>query len=195
LKTAEITALIGRARGGDRAAYESFWQIVYRELRQIADRELGKEAPGHALQTTALVHEAFLRLVGPNAMPWDDRAHFFGAAARAMRRVLVDCARARGRLKRGGGRMKVSTAGSEAAAADLPALDVLALHEALDRLAALDPRKAQVVELRFFAGLDVREIARILDIATGTVAGDWKIAKMWLHRELSEMDDGSGAIR
>jgi RNA polymerase sigma factor (TIGR02999 family) len=195
LKPADITALIERARSGDRAAYESFWEVVYRELRQLADRELGKEAPGHTLQTTALVHEAYLRLAGPSAMPWDDRAHFFGAAARAMRRVLVDCARARARLKRGGGRMKVSTAGGDAEAADVPALDVLALHEALDRLAALDPRKAQVVELRFFAGLDVREIARILDVAMGTVVGDWKIAKMWLHRELAGQDDGSGAIR
>jgi RNA polymerase sigma factor (TIGR02999 family) len=112
-----------------------------------------------------------------------------------MRRVLVDCARARGRLKRGGGRLKVSTAGGEPADAGVPAVDVLALHDALDRLAALDPRKAQVVELRFFVGLNVREIARILDVAAGTVAADWKIAQMWLHRELAEEDDGSGAIR
>jgi RNA polymerase sigma factor (TIGR02999 family) len=191
----EITALIERAREGDRAAYESFWRIVHGELKALAGRHLAGEPAGHTLQTTALVHEAYLRLAGTQPMSWENRAHFFGAAARAMRRVLVDHARARDRVKRGGGHLKVALAGESLPAAEVPVLDLLALHEALERLAAIDPRKAQVVELRFFGGLDVRETAQILNVATGTVAGDWKIAKMWLHRELAKGEThGPGSL-
>jgi RNA polymerase sigma factor (TIGR02999 family) len=192
----EITALIERARKGDRGAYESFWQIVYRELKAIAGRQLAGEAAGHTLQTTGLVNEVYLRLTGSRSMKWEDRAHFFGAAAQAMRRVLIDHARARDRSKRGGGRPKVSLSEApEFPAAEVPALDILALHDALERLAGIDARKAQVVELRYFAGLTVEEIAQILDVATGTIAGDWKIAKMWLHRELTKGEThGPGAL-
>jgi RNA polymerase sigma factor (TIGR02999 family) len=191
----EITALIERARAGDRAAYEAFWQAVYRELKELAERQLAREGAENTLQTTGLVHEVYLRLAGPEPTRWEHRAHFFGAAARAMRQVLVDHARARDRLKRGGGRPKVALPDEAPSAAEVPVLDILALHEALDRLAAMDARKAQVVELRFFAGLSVEEIAKILDVATGTIAGDWKIAKMWLHRELSKGEtDGPRAL-
>lgn len=180
LKPADFTSLIDRARAGDETARDSFWRLVYGELRSLADRELAGERSGHTLQPTALVNEAYLRLAGKGPLLWESRAHFFGAAARAMRQVLVDHARARGRKKRAGAPLDVSGVG-----VDGLDLDLLSLDEALDRLEALDPRKARVVALRFFAGLSVREVARLLGVAAGTVSGDWKIAKMWLLRELS----------
>lgn len=181
-----ITRLLQRAHAGDAAASESFWQLVHADLRELARGELGHERRNHTLAPTALVHEAFLRLQGTERLPWQSRAHFFGAAARAMRRVLVDHARARRRLKRAGALAAVPLVDDTPAATAPPAIDLLALDEALERLSRLDPRMVQVVELRFFAGLSVAEIARLLEVSTGTVGGDWKIARMWLHRELSK---------
>lgn len=180
----DLTELLVRARGGDASASESFWRQVYGELRALAERELGKERAGHTLAATALVHEAYLRLLGPDPLPFENRAHFFGAAARAMRRILVDHARRRARPKHGGGAAALPLTGLTLADHG-PGLDLLALDEALERLQAIDARKVQVVELRFFAGLTEAEIAEILGVSTGTVAGDWKVARLWLHRELS----------
>jgi RNA polymerase sigma-70 factor (ECF subfamily) len=175
--------LIERARDGDRPSLEALWNHVYAELQSLARREFASERKSHTLQPTALVNEAYLRLVGNGQVPWQNRAHFFGAAAQAMRRVLVDHARARAAGKRAG--QHATRLETDAQVADEQGVDVVALHEALERLARLDPRKARVVELRFFAGLGVREIADILGVAIGTVSGDWRVAKMWLHREMT----------
>jgi len=183
-----ITRLLQQANAGDASASASFWQLVHADLRELARNELGHERRNHTLAPTALVHEVFLRLQGPEPLPWQDRAHFFGAAARAMRRVLVDHARARRRLKRAGVLAAVPFVDEAPAATAPPAVDLLALDEALERLGRIDPRMVRVVELRFFAGLTVAEIARLLEVSTGTVSGDWKIARMWLHRELSKGD-------
>lgn len=161
---------------------------MHADLRALARCELDHERSNHTLPPTALVNEAYLRLQGPEPLPWQNRVHFLGAAARAMRRVLIDHARARHRRKRAGGIAAVPLSEVELAA-PAPDLDLLALDEALQRLARLDQRMVQVVELRFFAGLTVAEIARVLGVSTGTVGSDWKIARLWLHREIH----GSGA--
>ena len=187
-----ITRLLDRAHEGDAAASESFWRLVHQDLRELARGELLHERSNHTLAPTALVHEAFLRLHGSAPLRWQNRAHFFGAAARAMRRVLVDHARARHRRKRAGALAAVALCGEEAAPTAVPPVDLLALDEALERLGTLDPRMVQVVELRFFAGLAVAEIARLLGVSAATVSSDWKIARMWLHREL---DQGGADVR
>jgi len=181
----DLTHLLQQAHAGDASACESFWRLVHADLRALAKGELDHERCNHTLPPTALVHEAYLRLLGPEPLPWHNRAHFFGAAARAMRRVLVDHARARHRQKRSTAIAAVSLAEVEVAA-PAPDLDLLSLDEALQRLAQIDQRMVQVVELRFFAGLAVAEIARLLGVSTGTVGSDWKIARMWLHRELGK---------
>ena len=180
--------------GGDQAAFEALLPLVHDELRQIARRYMGKERQGHTLQPTALVNEAYLRLIEVKRMQWQNRAHFFAMAARVMRRILVNAALSRGYQKRGGGAQRVTLDEGLAISGEMPP-DLVALDEALTALAATEPRKAQVVELRFFAGLTVEEIAPILGVATGTIAGDWKIAKMWLHRELTKGEThGPGAL-
>lgn len=182
-----ITRLLQRARAGDAAASDSFWWLVQEDLHELAEGELRHERRNHTLAPTALVHEAFLRLHGSEPLRWENRAHFFGAAARAMRRVLVDHARARHRRKRAGGLAALPLGDAEPAAARAArAVDLLALDEALERLRALDPRMVQVVELRFFAGLTIAEIGRLLGVSAATLASDWKIARMWLHRELGK---------
>ena len=182
---AAVTQLLARAQAGDREATNELFPLVYDELRQLADRYLSAEARVQTLQPTALVHEAYLRLVGPADQGWENRAHFFGAAARAIRRILIDRARARKRLKRGLGDRPLPLEAAESVAVEGPDLDVLALDEALQRLSAVDAQTAQVVELRFFGGLGVDETATTLGISPATVAREWAFARAWLHREMT----------
>jgi RNA polymerase sigma factor (TIGR02999 family) len=184
-RPAAVTVLLARAQAGDRSATDELFPLVYDELRHLADRYLAAEPRGQTLQPTALVHEAYLRLVGPADGGWENRAHFFGAAAQAIRRILIDRARARRRVKRGSGERPLPLDAAGELAVDGPDLDVLALDEALQRLAALDPRKARVVELRFFGGLDQDETAATLGISPSTVAREWSFARVWLHREMT----------
>jgi RNA polymerase sigma factor (TIGR02999 family) len=178
----QVTQLLLEWRSGDDSSFERLLHVVYPELRAIAQRQLRGEAEGHTLQPTALVHEAYLRLVG-SEIEWEDRRHFFAVAARAMRHVLVDHARARRRDKRGGDALFVTLDDQLAIAAD-SGVDLLALDEALDRLAVLDERKARAVELHFFAGLSYDETARALDVSPATVDRDLRMAKAWLLQQL-----------
>ena len=179
----EVTALLRAWRRGDRGALEQLAPIVYDELRRIARRHLRHERPDHSLQATALVHEAYLKLVDIREIDWQDRTHFFAMSARLMRRVLVDAARARGYQKRGGGAARVTLDDVR-----LPALgrnrDLVALDDALEALACVDERKCRVIELRFFGGLSVEETAAALQVSSDTVTRDWKFARTWLLREL-----------
>jgi RNA polymerase sigma factor (TIGR02999 family) len=180
-----VTALLARAGQGDSRATDELFPLVYDELRHLADRILSREPSGQTLQPTALVHEAYLRLVGSHESGWQNRAHFFGAAARAIRRILIDHARARRRDKRGSGVRPLPLAAADDLGVDGPSLDVLALDEALQRLAGLDAQKEQLVELRFFGGLTGEEAAAVLGISASTAARDWQFARIWLHRELT----------
>ena len=166
----------------DPTARDRLVPIVYEELRRLAHHHMRGEREGHTLQTTALVNEVYLRLAGVDALRGSDRAHFFALAATLMRRVLVDYARQRAREKRGAGVSVISL--DETAVAPSPAVDVVALDEALERLAAVDPQQSRVVELRFFAGLSVEETAEALGISPATVKRDWATAKLWLYNEL-----------
>ncbi len=168
---------------GDDGALEQLTPLVEAELRRLARAYMARERRGHTLQTTALVNEAFLRLTDARRVRWEDRAHFLGVSARLMRRVLVDHARSRGYRKRGGGAQRV-TLDDELAAVPALALDVVALDRALDALAAVDARKSRVIELRFFGGLTVEETAEVLRVSADTVKRDWRLAKLWLLREL-----------
>jgi RNA polymerase sigma factor (TIGR02999 family) len=182
--SAAITSLLARAQEGDRQATDELLPLVYEELRQLADRFLVSEKRGATLQPTALVHEAYLRLVGSDRASWENRAHFFGAAARAIRRILVDRARARRAARRGGDRpLRLDT--DTPLAEPGPSLEVLALDEALAKLASIDAQKARVVELRFFGGLSVDETAATLGVSASTVDRDWAFARAWLHRAMS----------
>src|SRR5262245_62394506 len=182
---AAITSLLARAQEGDRQATDELLPLVYEELRQLAARFLAAEKRGATLQPTALVHEAYLRLVGSDQAGWENRAHFFGAAARAIRRILIDRARARGAARRGGDRPLRLDTDAPLAEPGL-SLDVLALDEALGKLASIDAQKARVVELRFFGGLSVDETAATLGVSASTVARDWVVARAWLHRAMSD---------
>jgi RNA polymerase sigma factor (TIGR02999 family) len=178
-----VTQLLASWTGGDRAALEALTPIVHQELHRLAARYMAGERPGHILQPTALVNEAFLRLVDWRDVRWQNRAHFFGVAAQIMRHVLVDVARTRDRAKRGRGQLHVSL--SEAA--DLPAsqpVDLVALDDALKTLQGLNARQSRVVELRFFGGLNLEEVAHVLTVSVGTVRRDWSLAQAWLFREL-----------
>ena len=180
----DVTGLLLSWRQGDAAALERVVPLVYQELRRVAARHLRREAPGHALQATALVHEVYLRLVDVDRMTLKDRAHFFGVAAVLMRQILVDHARRQRADKRGGGVTMVSL--DDVSPATQPAgVDVLALDQALETLFALDARQCRIVELRFFAGLNVDETAGALEISPATVAREWALAKVWLYRRLS----------
>jgi RNA polymerase sigma factor (TIGR02999 family) len=187
----DITLLLNRARGGDPSATNELIPLVYDELRALADQHLQAERPGHTLQPTALAHEAYLRLVGSAESEWENRAHFFGAAAAAIRRILVDHARRAGRLKRGGGRRPLALDDLPEVADQPEGPDILAVHEALLELADLDPGKARLVELRFFGGLTVDEAAAVLGVSPRTTARDWQFARAWLKRALEEARDGS----
>lgn len=179
-----VTQLLLAWREGDRSALDRLMPLVYEELRRLAGHYMRGERTGHTLQTTALVNEAYLRLVDHKNIQWQNRAHFFAVAAQAMRRVLVDHARSRGYAKRGGSSHRVTF--DEGALISQPQdPDLLALDEALSRLSAIDPRKAQIVELRYFGGLSVEETAEVLNVSAVTVMREWSKAKAWLFRELS----------
>jgi RNA polymerase sigma factor (TIGR02999 family) len=178
-----LTQLLVAWTGGDEAAFERLAPLVYDELRRLARRYMGNERVGHTLQATALVNEAYLRLIDINQVQWQNRAHFFAMSARLMRRILVDAARSKNYKKRGAGAQKVSL--DEGMLVQAPGQDFLALDDALTALAAVDPRKSQVVEMRFFGGLSVEETAEALKVSPETVMRDWKLAKAWLLRELA----------
>jgi RNA polymerase sigma factor (TIGR02999 family) len=188
---ADITLLLGAAEGGDPEAAARLLPLVYDELRRLAARRLAHEAPGQTLQPTALVHEAYLRLVGSDdCQSWSNRRHFFAAAAEAMRRILVETARRKNADKRGAGFARRAITDVDVAAPETPD-EVLALDEALTRLAAADPQAAELVRLRFFAGLPLPEVAQLLDVAPRTADRLWAYARAWLHRELR--GDGESA--
>jgi RNA polymerase sigma factor (TIGR02999 family) len=179
-----VTELLHAWGAGDAAASEALVPLVYAELRRQARRALRREGAGHTLQATALVHEAWLRLDGQHAARWESRSQFLAVAAQMMRRVLVDHARTRHALKRGGDAVQVTLGQAGSAVAAQDDVDVLALDDALSRLATLDPRKARLVELRYFAGLSIPEAAAALGISAATVGREWAVARMWLRREL-----------
>jgi RNA polymerase sigma factor (TIGR02999 family) len=180
----QITSLLADWSNGDRAALDQLMPLVYDELRQIAHRHLNREREGHTLQTTALVNEVYLKLINEREMRWQDRAHFFAVAAQLMRNILVDYARTRNYAKRGGGVQPVLL--DEALTiAEERADELVALDDALQALEAFDQRKSRIAVLRFFAGLSVEETAEVLAVAPVTVMRDWRLAKAWLHRELS----------
>lgn len=188
----DVTLLLAKVSEGDSRAAAELLPLVYDELRRLARSRMANEAAGQTLQPTALVHEAYLRLLGGADLKWDGRGHFFGAAALAMRRILVERARARGRIKRGGGAARVPLE-DEALAAEPPPESLLALDEALDRLTAYDKRKADVVMMRYFAGLSIEETAAALGVSAATVKNEWTFARAWLHREISKGDTAAGA--
>jgi RNA polymerase sigma-70 factor (ECF subfamily) len=178
-----ITQLLALWSDGDAAALEALTPLVHQELHRLASAYMAGERPGHVLQATALVNEAYLRLIDWRDVRWQNRAHFFGVAATIMRRVLVDVARTRDRAKRGRGQIHVSL--SEAAGVPSgPSIDLVALDDALKTLEALNARQSRVVELRFFGGLSLEEAAHVLDVSVGTVRRDWSLAQAWLFREL-----------
>jgi len=179
----EVSQLLRAWGEGDQTALEKLMPLVYEDLRRMARRHMGRQGPGHTLQTTALIHEAYLRLVDQKEARWQNRTHFFAVAARAMRQILVDYARARHAAKRGGEAVVVSL-DEAAVASDERAAELLALDDALESLAAIDRRKCQVVELRYFGGLSVEETAEVLKVSPETVARDWRMARAWLRQEI-----------
>jgi RNA polymerase sigma factor (TIGR02999 family) len=188
----DVTRILSAIERGDSGAAERLLPLVYDELRKLAARKLAQEKPGQTLQATALVHEAYLRLVVADDPGWDSRGHFFAAAAEAMRRILVDNARRKGRQKRGGALARVDIDEAELAS-PLPDEDLLALDEALARLAAEDPVKARLVELRFFAGLGLEDAAVALGVSAPTAKRYWRYARAWLHSEVSGGDTTGGS--
>lgn len=183
--TQDITQILKDWSGGDADAAARLMPLVYQELRSLAHNYLARERGDHTLQATALVHEAYLRLAGDAGMAWKDRAHFYGVAARLMRQILVDHARAHNAAKRGGLQEKLTLD----EARELPgekAIEIVALDTALENFAQTYPRKSQVVELKFFGGLDAREIAEVLQVSEKTILRDWNFAKLWLCRELNQ---------
>jgi RNA polymerase sigma factor (TIGR02999 family) len=179
----EITALLEAWGDGDKSALERLMPLVYEELRRLAHRYMTHERPGHTLQTTALVNEAYLRLVNWKDVRWENRAHFFAVSAQMMRRILVDFARERQYLKRGAGAVQVSL-GEATALTACRSSDLVAIDEALSALFEVDRRKGQVVEMRFFGGLSVKEVAAVLKVSEETVMRDWRLSKAWLLRQL-----------
>ena len=180
----EITKLLHGWQGGDRSALDALVPVVYKELRRLAHFELRKERPNHTLQSTALVHEAYFRLVGQDLPQWESRSHFFAIAAQLMRQILVDHARRRHASKRGSG-VCMLTLDDAVALPQRKDVDIVAIDDALNTLAEVDPRQSRIVELRFFAGLSLKEISDVMGIATATVQRDWTAARAWLHREIS----------
>ena len=183
---ADVTGLLLAWGRGDQSAADRLVPAVYDELRRHAERAMRREGVDHTLQATALVHESYLRLVDQRRVAWRNRAHFFAIASTVMRRILVDHARARLTAKRGAGAVPVSLAGVEAGTPDgTDEADLLALHEALEKLAALDPDQVRLVELRYFGGLTIEETAEALSVSPATVKREWALARAWLRRELS----------
>ena len=185
--TQEVTGLLRAWSEGDQAALEELMPLVYEELRRLAKRYMAREQTGHTLQTTALVNEAYLRLIDARQVTWQNRSHFFAVSAQVMRHILVDFARRRHNLKRGGEAQTVRLDDALLVAQEQSA-DLVALDDALRTLAALDPRQAQVVELRFFGGLSIEETATALGVSPGTVRRDWSLAQAWLFKEVSKSD-------
>jgi RNA polymerase sigma factor (TIGR02999 family) len=188
-----VTELLLKWREGDDSAMDRLMPLVHGELRRLACGFLHHERPGHTLQATALVNEAYLRLVRSSRVQWRDRAHFFAVSAQLMRRVLIDEARKRGYQKRGGDATRVTLEETSAVADERP-VDVLALDEALRRLAEHSPRKGRIVELRFFGGLTTEEIAEVLGVSVDIVKREWRTAKLWLMRMLNERGDEQRAM-
>lgn len=183
-----ITLLLGAAGRGDSGAAAQLWTVVYDELRRLARGQLADEGRRCTLESTALIHEAYMRLVGAENLEWTNRRHFFAAAARAMRYIRIEDARKRARIKRGGDR-PVQPIRDEMAAFDNDPAELLALDEALSKLELAAPRQAEIVLLRYFAGLSVDETARVLGVAPRTVDNEWRLARAWLHRELTTRSD------
>ncbi len=182
--TREVTKLLNDWGAGDKSALDKLMPLVHAELHRLARQHMRREQPGHLLQTSALVNEAYLRLIDQTQVRWQNRAHFFGIAARLMRRILMDDARRRHRDKRGGPAIQVPLD----EAADVPqqqAANLLALDDALQALAAIDPRQSEIVELRFFGGLSIEETAEVLKVSPGTVMRDWTFARAWLRQEMA----------
>jgi RNA polymerase sigma factor (TIGR02999 family) len=188
----EVTRLLMEWRGGDREALDRLIPLVHHELRRLADRQLRRERPDHSLDPTDLVHEAYLRMVDKTHPRWRDRAHFYAVAGQLMRRILVDHARRLRAAKRGGDTVMVPLDEASDGTGEERAADVVALDDALDALAVFDPRKARLVELRFFGGLTIEESAEVLGVSTATVIKDTRLARAWLHAELRE-DRGEAA--
>jgi RNA polymerase sigma factor (TIGR02999 family) len=180
-----ITQLLIAWSDGQHEALEHLTPLVYDDLRRVAARYMRQEAAGHALQPTALVHEAYVRLIDQRQVKWRNRAHFFGVAAGMMRRILVDHARRRRAEKRGGDWERVTLVEDEVAAENHREIDVLSLHESLERLATFDPQQARIVELRYFGGLTIEETAEVVGVSPATVVREWTIAKAWLRADLS----------
>ncbi|MGA2857614.1 MAG: sigma-70 family RNA polymerase sigma factor [Candidatus Sulfotelmatobacter sp.] len=180
----DVTQLLRAWSGGDPQALEKLTPLVYQELHRRARHYLARESPGHTIQTTALINEVYLRLVDLRGVTWQDRAHFLAVCARMMRRILTDFARSRHFQKRGGSAQQV-TFDEQMVVSSAPSADLVALDDALNGLAGVDPRKSQVVELRFFGGLSVQETAEVLKVSEETVKRDWRLAKLWLLREMS----------
>ncbi len=178
-----VTRLLAAWGNGDEIARDELMSLVYDELHGLAHRHMKRESPGHTLQTSALVNEAFVRLIDQKNVQWQNRAHFFGIAAKVMRRILVDYARSRNYAKRGGGAPRLSLDEALTVSAERTT-EVVNVHEALERLAGFDERKSQIVELRFFGGLSIDETADALGVSPGTVMRDWTLAKAWLRREI-----------
>ena len=185
LSQGDITALLLDWGNGDKAAFDKLIPLVYEELRRMAHQYMRRERPGNTLQSSALINEAYIRLVDYRRMHWRDRAHFFAVAAQAMRRILVERARSRRRDKRGGAARKVSLDEAADLAAERTG-DLIALDDALTQLSTIAPRKGQVVELRYFGGLNIDEAAEVLGVSSPTVQREWRAAKAWLYRAISE---------
>jgi RNA polymerase sigma factor (TIGR02999 family) len=188
----DVTCILSAIERGDAQAAEQLLPLVYDELRKLAAQRLAQEKPGQTLQATALVHEAYVRLVGARDPGWSSRGHFFAAAAEAMRRILVENARRKQRLRHGGGRRRLNLEDVEPAGA-APSEDLLALDEALEQLALKDPIPAQLVKLRYFAGLTMEETAAALGIPLRTAERNWTYARTWLHRAISQGDESAPA--
>lgn len=184
LTKSNVTTLLLRAQKGDRLATEELFPVVYEELRALAARYVSQESAAYTLQATALVHEAFIRLVGPGDSSWENRRHFFGAAAKAMRRILMDHARAKRRMKRGEG-VKPCSLEDQDLGVDGINLDLIALNDAVERLTQADPPKGQLVELKFFGGLSMEEVSQVMGTSRSTVNREWRFVRAWLYRELA----------
>lgn len=187
IDTVKITQLLKAHSSGDQKALDKLMPLVYKNLREMAHFRLLGERSGHTLNTIDLVHEAYLKLVQFNRIDWENRAHFFGIASQVMRNILVDYAVKKKAEKRGGDRQRV-TLGKQDLAAEVNLHDILSIHQALKRLSEIDERQVRVVECRFFGGLTLEETAKALDISTATVSRDWKMARAWLNRELTNTD-------
>jgi RNA polymerase sigma factor (TIGR02999 family) len=181
----DVTQLLVNWSHGDQAALDQLLPLVYGELRRLASAYLRRERSNHTLQSTALVHEAFLRMVSQQDVQWKNRAHFYGIAAQMIRRILVDYARSQHAEKRGAGAVKLELDEAMGVAQSAPEVDLLGLNDALDRLAALDERQSRVVELRFFAGLSIEETAEVMHLSPASIKREWQTARAWLFREMS----------